>query len=336
VSTGADLRYLGPSSGIFFTRFVLAGLVRKINIEKSLGSISQSSPAVVPSELLLVQARDLPRDRQDAKWLSAAYFETVHLQFPFLHESNHVDTLQRLYDGEDVGFVGKFHVFMVLAIGATILGRREKLQLFAEGYFASAMTYLDRIFQTVSIGGVQCILLLEMYTSQNSSSGLSLWTLHYHCLATAIELGLQRNAPDGKFSFLEQEIRTRTFWCVYSMDRCLSILLGRPVGLMDEQCDLRVIKAQSLHRSRLTKCFTVTARRRGRRSQSAVSLSPFLWPYPKQNICCNPPLQAGKIQLRSEMRPILCRSTVSPVHTASHHGCVQLERRYTGPAQKMA
>ncbi|KAH0846682.1 Zn(II)2Cys6 transcription factor [Fonsecaea pedrosoi] len=240
VTTGADLRYLGPSSGLFFTKFVLAGLGRKIQVEKqhSLGPAKDGFS--IPADLLVVRPQDLPPDQRHARWLSQAYFDTVHLQFPFLHEPTYMEILDKLYDGVEVGPTSEFQVFMVLAIGATILARRVKIPLCAEGYCASAMARLDSIFQRASLTGIQCILLLQMYAMNNPSSGLSLWALHYHCLAWTIELGLQRNAPGNLFSAPQQELRTRVFWCVYTIDRALCTLMGRPLGLMDEQCDLRL------------------------------------------------------------------------------------------------
>jgi hypothetical protein len=249
VSTGADLRYLGPSSGLFFTKFVLTGLGRRI--QEPLNLDSMNGLPSVPADLLIAQPSDIPPDQKHAKWLSEAYFETVHLQFPFLHKPTHMETIRKLYDGLEVGPHSEFQVFMVLAIGATILSRRAKVQLSAEGYCASALKGLDGLFQKASIAGVQCILLLEMYTINNSSSGLSLWTLHYNCLAAVIELGLQRNVPENVFSFFEQEMRTRIFWCAYTVDRTLSTLMGRPIGIMDEQCDLRVSRMGFLTSCRL-------------------------------------------------------------------------------------
>ncbi|EXJ72000.1 uncharacterized protein A1O5_04503 [Cladophialophora psammophila CBS 110553] len=238
VATGADLRYLGPSSGLFFTRFVLAGLGRKIQVERQYPPEPTRDRETIPADLLIIQPQELPSDHRHARWLSQAYFENVHMQFPFLHESTYMEILAQLYAGAEVGPTCEFQVFMVLAIGATILARRAKVPLCAEGYCASAMSRLDNIFQRASFTGVQCILLLQMYTMNNPSSGLSLWSLHYHCLAWTIELGLQRNAPRNLFSVVERELRTRVFWCVYTIDRILCTIMGRPLGLIDEQCDL--------------------------------------------------------------------------------------------------
>ncbi|PWY93686.1 hypothetical protein BO94DRAFT_564044 [Aspergillus sclerotioniger CBS 115572] len=239
VNAGADLRYLGPSSGLFFTRFVLTGLGRRAELARE--SLPRSKDSnFVPAELLDVRPRELPSDIKQAQWLTQAYFEAVHLQFPFLHRPTHLEVLQHVYNGNDVAPADQFQIYMVLAIGATIRSRQAKVLLPAEGYCASAMVHLDTIFHKASQRSVQCMLLLQMYTINNPSSGISLWSLHYNCLAHVMELGLHRNIQGPTLTWFDQEMRTRVFWCVYTIDRCLSTLLGRAIGIMDEQCDLRL------------------------------------------------------------------------------------------------
>lgn len=239
IAPGTDLRYVGPSSGLFFTRYVLAGLAKQVRIEKPVADASDQR-AEVPADLLVVQPKDLPVDQRQARWLSQAYFDIVHPQYPFLHEPSHLDIIQRIYDGAEVGPMQEFQAFLVLAIGATIHSRRAKLSLGAEGYYASAMSRMDTVAQSTSLGTAQCILLLEMYTLNNPTSGLNLWPLHYQSMAITIELGLHRTFPSRVHSIYEEQLRTRVFWCVYTIDRLLTTLMGRPLGLVDEQCDLRV------------------------------------------------------------------------------------------------
>ncbi|GLA35450.1 hypothetical protein AnigIFM63309_011288 [Aspergillus niger] len=239
INPEADLRYLGPSSGLFFTRFVLTGLGRRAELAPE--SVSPSGETnFIPAELLDIQPKDLPSDLNQAQWLTQAYFQAVHGQFPFLHRPSHLELLQRAYNGIELLPIDKFQIYMVLAIGATIRSRQLKVLLSAEGYCASAIVHLDTIFQKSSVRGVQCMLLLQMYTFHNPSSAISLWTLHYHCLAHVLELGLHRNFRGSAFTEFDQEMRTRVFWCVYTMDRYLCTSLGRAIGIMDEQCDLRL------------------------------------------------------------------------------------------------
>ncbi|KAF4555294.1 Fungal specific transcription factor domain-containing protein 33 [Elsinoe fawcettii] len=56
-----------------------------------------------------------------------------------------------------------------------------------------------------------------------------------------LDLGLQRDlSGSGALSLFKKEMGNRLFWCVYSLDRRLSTMMGRPIGLRDEACDLRL------------------------------------------------------------------------------------------------
>ncbi len=103
------------------------------------------------------------------------------------------------------------------------------------------MTYFDQVQLEGSLEGLQCLLLLQIYALHNPSLGLNVWYLSYQCIASVLDLGLQRDARAGKnLSLLTQEMRTRIFWSVYSLDRTLATIMGRPIGLRDEGCELRV------------------------------------------------------------------------------------------------
>ena len=73
---------------------------------------------------------------------------------------------------------------------------------------------------------------------QSASIGLNVWFLNYQAIAALLDLGLQRSGKG--ISILEQEPRTRTFWVIYSLDRSIATIMGRPIGLTDEACELRV------------------------------------------------------------------------------------------------
>jgi hypothetical protein len=70
---------------------------------------------------------------------------------------------------------------------------------------------------------------------------LNVWNLNYQCLAAVIDLGLQRHvAISAGISQHEQDMRTRIFWTVFTIDRTIASMMGRPIGLRDEACELRV------------------------------------------------------------------------------------------------
>jgi hypothetical protein len=176
--------------------------------------------------------------------ISQAYFETIHLQYPFLHQPSHMKLIEHVYAESEPSAIATFQVYMVLAIGATVLSRRVKIPLSGEGFCTSALKYFDKFCIENSLKGLQSLLLLLMYTLNSSSLGLNVWYLNYQCIAALLDLGLQRDVRSvrsGKtISLLDQELRTRTFWVIYDLDRSVATMMGRPIGLRDEACELRV------------------------------------------------------------------------------------------------
>jgi hypothetical protein len=114
-----------------------------------------------------------------------------------------------------------------------------------EGYYASALKYADYACNHGSMTSLQCLLLLMVYALYNPSCNINIWNLNYQCLASVIDLGLQRDvraSPSLRISVFDQEMRTRIFWVVYTFDRTVCTMMGRPIGIRDEACDIRVSK----------------------------------------------------------------------------------------------
>ncbi|GAB1199143.1 hypothetical protein APSETT444_008488 [Aspergillus pseudonomiae] len=245
LSPGGEPRYIGPSSGYFFANLVFSSAgrhqKRRNAANDSIGLLSGESTALA-AEILHTPA-SLPPRRETAVELSAKYFESIHIMYPFLHQPSHMSYIDQMYSSEEVSPVVAFQVYMVMAIAATDLSRRSKVRLPAEGYYATAMQHFSNMSPDGTLGGLQSLLLLMVYGFHNPSCGINIWNLNYQCLASLIDLGLQRdirNTPSLKMSLLEQEMRTRVFWVVYTFDRTIGTMMGRPVGIRDEACDLRL------------------------------------------------------------------------------------------------
>jgi hypothetical protein len=242
LSSGGQARYIGPSSGYFLANVVFSNAGRW---SRPRGNCSVDEPISLSAELFNTPA-SLPSRRDDTIELSSKYFSTFHLPYPFLHEQSHMQRLERMYTGESIAKPDPsdaFHVYMVLAIAASDLSRRFRLRLPAEGYYTAATQYFESACADGSLGSLQSQLLLMVYALHNPSCGVNIWSLHYQCLGALIDLGLQRDVRTSSsfhISFLEQEMRTRIFWVVYSFDRTLGTMMGRPIGIRDEACELRV------------------------------------------------------------------------------------------------
>jgi len=208
-------------------------------------AIDSSAMSVAPflGELVVETQGPISITKEQAIKLCQTYFDIIHVQYPFLHYPTFYRSLQRFFDEDaDVQhqIVG-FQAYMVLAISATIVSRLHKIPLAGERYYTAAMQYFEKIQMESSIQGLQCILLLLIFAMHNPAIKLDVWCLNYQCIASVLDLGLQRVVTTSTgISRLDQEMRTRIFWVVYTLDRTIATMMGRPIGLRDEACDLRV------------------------------------------------------------------------------------------------
>ncbi|KAL3476915.1 fungal-specific transcription factor domain-containing protein [Aspergillus californicus] len=239
LSPGGDPRYIGPSSGFFFAKRILNSAGFR-GMPKSSTSATWDS-ASMPLELLNTPA-PLPTQKESTIELSAKYFRTVHLLYPFLHEQTHMEAINRVYASQEETPLEAFQVHMVLAVASLNLSRQCKVHLPVEGYYSSAMKHIDYVCNHGSVTSLQCLLLLMVYALYNPSCNINVWNLNYQCLASVIDLGLQRDvraSSSPHISVFDQEMRTRIFWVAYTFDRTVCTMMGRPIGIRDEACDIR-------------------------------------------------------------------------------------------------
>jgi hypothetical protein len=246
VGIDADQRYIGPSSGYFLARMLFTGSSKRSEPSERNGRVAASVPQTLINELVEATQGPLPLPlKAHAVRLCRTYFEVVHPQYPILHEPSFDQTLNTLYDEVDepasVDPNASFQVFMVLAISSTILSGRSKSQIPGESYCLAALQHFDRLSVESSLSGLQCLLLLLVYTMHSPLMKLNVWYLNYQCIAALLDLGLQRKITTSSgISLLHQEMRTRVFWVALTLDRTIATMTGRPIGLRDEACDLRV------------------------------------------------------------------------------------------------
>lgn len=241
LSAGVN-KYVGPSSGFSIAKLVLARADLASGYSKVGASPSESTAEERCRSMFTISPSALPASKEQAIQLSRIYFEQVHPRYPFLHQHSHFRALSEVYgNSSTVTKSAEFQVTMVLSISATILSRRLRIPFSGEGLCAAAMEYAADIDFQSSTEGVQCLLLISMFTLHSPFLGINPWYLNYQCLAAVLDLGLQQeNFLGHSADIFEREMRTRIFWVVLSIDRIIATTLGRPVGLREEACDLRV------------------------------------------------------------------------------------------------
>ncbi|KAF2155474.1 hypothetical protein K461DRAFT_266744 [Myriangium duriaei CBS 260.36] len=247
LSAGADPKYVGPSSGYFLTQMLSAASRTTRARNDATNSAAHNVRVQRDRDLSMRVFNDaqysLPKTKELTQQLSETFFHTVHLQYPFMHQPTHQRLIDQVYESavNSVDDIAYFQVTMVLSISALITSRRSRVELPANGWCAAALARFNSVQVENSLEGLQSLLLLLVYAMHSPSSKFNAWFINYQCIAMVLDLGLQRDPGNAApLSRHQREMRTRIFWVVYSLDRRLSTMMGRPIGLRDEACDLRL------------------------------------------------------------------------------------------------
>ncbi|KAF2008884.1 hypothetical protein BU24DRAFT_468668 [Aaosphaeria arxii CBS 175.79] len=250
-AAGREPQYFGPSSALSFSRIAssVMGLPRQKRATSSQPSISNDRPSNVRQLETVERSRDrllqvFPSPHK-MSLLSQAYFENIHLQYPFLHRQTILSMEKHWRDSHargdlsQVEDVSVFFLLMVYAIGSLALGKHEVDN--AEACYTAALEFIVPILEMDSLQSIQAILCCAVY-SIRSPIGDSLWKLSGMAIRHCVELGYHRSTKKYRptADALTREMSKRCFWVAYDIDRVASFILGRPVGIADSSIDVEL------------------------------------------------------------------------------------------------
>ncbi|PVH85582.1 hypothetical protein DL98DRAFT_48820 [Cadophora sp. DSE1049] len=242
--------------------------------DNQIGSSHAEEVRKVVQSLYEQLRKDLP-SRSDCNNLLRQFFQYTHPNHPFLHRPSFetiVDALYQCvscpvetpiqyngwpstvqpfaYNGEEHTYRGNrvipisahvaaFQLLVALSIGATLQIRKKKYSHSPGTFFNSAISLSKNVFGSISIPVLQSVLLLIVHSLIDPDGCNNVWTLTHIAMAHGIDLGIHREVGNsGKFSILAAEMRRRIFFCVYSLDRSISTIQGRPLGIGDDTFDV--------------------------------------------------------------------------------------------------
>ncbi|UCK59386.1 hypothetical protein AFCA_002202 [Aspergillus flavus] len=143
-------------------------------------------------------------------------------------------------------FTATFHVFMVFSLAATVMTRNRSFDHSPDKYYRIAMSAASECFCSISVPALQGVLLL-MVQGLIGPAAINIWTLSYIATSHCIDLGLHREPTDySEFTPTALTIRRLIFHTVYSLDRSISTIQGRPLGIRDETFDVRWPKFEEI------------------------------------------------------------------------------------------
>jgi len=199
--------------------------------------------------------------------LVRVYFDKIHPVFPVLDSREFTLKYEELYSrprsssNADPGFLAILFAVFACASRAVkdprvcpegkeaekfgyaskTTGKEEPVNYSLAGisYFARAQVLSLHRFTHTRLEMVQCSSLLAFYMAQCNCSAKS-WLLCGAALRAAIDLGLHRDIQHLQLSYFEVSMRRHVFWNIYVLDRLLSISLGRPFSIEDDNIDAQL------------------------------------------------------------------------------------------------
>lgn len=225
--------YIGASSSITMSKMV-SSIVKcrepgqqESRLEEHLSPRSLTDPAAGSG--IAVDTDSIPQVIADK--LLQGYLKHISTRWPILH-SVYIRSLHTRRSDLSNSYE-RCALNLVYASGGRFLETAGEPGAFhCERHHAAAMRYADELFSCHDVRSVQILILLAIY-SLRAPQGPGAWTYIGLAMRACINLGMHRKTAAQGCSILDSEMNKRIFWTAYSLDRQISIILGRPFAISD-------------------------------------------------------------------------------------------------------
>ncbi|KAL1836698.1 hypothetical protein VTJ49DRAFT_4757 [Mycothermus thermophilus] len=189
--------------------------------------------------------------RPTVEELLRAYYMSVHSMTPLLHWNSFTQTIDAMYRPISPArvppsFAALF--FAVLTMGRLFSPDSEHLRAYpAMELLERARSVMDPWADEYELDDARALALITMALNEMNLKSAA-WTWLGKAVRIAQELGLYTEPrPATCPSLIEAEMRRRTWWTLYILDRSLSLELGRPMLIDDADCDVTLPAAIDDH-----------------------------------------------------------------------------------------
>jgi hypothetical protein len=181
-------------------------------------------------------------ERSEAIRLATFYFDHSHTLYPIVSRREVMSDLNCALENPDrqptQSPPSAFRIWMILAIASTA---HSSITLNEEStsrqYYEKAMTYFEAAMDYGDIAALEAIMLQVSYSFFNQL-GPNTWFLVGTAARLAIGMGFHCEAAYHGLPREDVARRQRLFFSIYMMDRLVSITLGRPFSLHEDDIDI--------------------------------------------------------------------------------------------------
>ncbi|GAP83005.2 putative positive regulator of purine utilization [Rosellinia necatrix] len=201
----------------------------------------------------------LPRDgnwhmpsRQAAIILIQYYMTNIYSLYPAFSETALYNALEQVYSMQDriVKDSDYWLLYMVLAISSSAQSQVKNDQFYVDGVFlaARALKHADQALMPGYTTQIQSLILLTQYSTLDPAHFDSWHLIGFTCRAV-IDLGFHQDPPMEQMSDKSLlDMRRKTFYCVYSLDRSISMVLTRAFSFTDAAANVAFPRPSSFGR----------------------------------------------------------------------------------------
>ncbi|KAH7021403.1 fungal-specific transcription factor domain-containing protein [Microdochium trichocladiopsis] len=252
-----------PTSGMTFLHRAWKRLAKPSRADAPLGTTAQSAssdqharpPEARPPPNLSeddMYRLSLP-SHEEMRRLMALYFDVCIATYRILHRPSVEEWARSIEFNINHGHaawrdIGRPKVAIVFACLSVAMAHHEKLEAGAaalaesDRMFGVCMQLLEPQADLPSLHAAQARILQTLYLLTTSRMNKA-WYTFGNALQLISALGLHRKttrqsrlAP-GQLNYLQAQLRMRTFWTAYILDKYLGVIFGRPRHYHDEDID---------------------------------------------------------------------------------------------------
>ncbi|PBK98741.1 hypothetical protein ARMGADRAFT_960391 [Armillaria gallica] len=175
--------------------------------------------------------------------LVSIYFETINPILPILHRPSFTKDVANGLHLRDENFGGT--LLLVLAVASRysddprVLADPSSRLSAGWRFIVQAPIFKKAVLAPPGLYELQSPVLGAIYSMGTSVPQFS-WTVIGVGLRAATEIGLHRQKPKGHKLTVNDELKKRSFWALVMLDKLLSLYLGRPVMMQEEDFDLEL------------------------------------------------------------------------------------------------
>ena len=188
------------------------------------------------------EARDFSNllpPRPTTEMLLRSYYSSAHTMTTTIHWASFQQTVDGLYKPSGPlrvtqSFMSMF--FAALAVGRLFMGDDEQLRGFsAASLLETARTLIDPWNNDYVLDNARTLVLITIALNEMNLKSAA-WNWLGSAVRVAQDIGL--HSESGPWPVIEGEMRRRTWWTIYILDRSLALELGRPSMIDDSDCDV--------------------------------------------------------------------------------------------------